>query len=77
MRVFDRLGSVTCPLQPAPGRKGGEPFGMAGIWERAAQPGQSPVDTAELPTTAANELVAERPRKAPRNLRRAKVGRSH
>jgi len=39
--------------------KGGQPYGMAGIWERCALPGREPVDTVAILTTAANELVAE------------------
>jgi putative SOS response-associated peptidase YedK len=39
--------------------KGGEPFGMAGIWERWAPPGESPVDTVAILTCAANDLVGE------------------
>jgi putative SOS response-associated peptidase YedK len=38
--------------------KGGEPFGMAGIWEWWAPLGQTPVDTVAILTTAADKVVA-------------------
>jgi putative SOS response-associated peptidase YedK len=39
--------------------KDGEPFSMAGIWERWAPQGQSPVDTVAILITSGNDLVGE------------------
>jgi putative SOS response-associated peptidase YedK len=37
--------------------KGGEPFALAGLWERWQEPGGEPIDSCTIITTQANELM--------------------